>query len=141
MTSSARRVVETVRSVGDGVTLAADEREDWPPIDFAKLGEGAVRLLFVAVRICARQDDAPSSRHEAVGAAGAGRELLPDDGDRLLALDVRAPGYTVASALRRDPIDVGFHDIEVYQQRRGVEGVLRESDGAGVRGHCAPAAA
>jgi hypothetical protein len=66
------KILCQVLSVGDGVTLAADEREDWSPIDFAKLGKGGVRFFFVTVRICARQDDAPSGRHEAVGAACAG---------------------------------------------------------------------
>jgi hypothetical protein len=54
------------------VALAADEREDWPPIDFAKLSKRGVRLFFVTLGIRARQDDAPSRRHEAVGAVGAG---------------------------------------------------------------------
>jgi len=54
------------------VTLAADERKDRPPIDLTELGKGGVRLLFVALRIRARQDDAPPGRHEAIGAASAG---------------------------------------------------------------------
>jgi hypothetical protein len=66
------KILCQVLCVRDGVALAADEREDWPPIDFAKLGKGGMRLLFVTVRIRARQDDAPSGRHEAVGTLGAG---------------------------------------------------------------------
>ena len=43
------KILCQVLSVGNGVTLAADEREDWPPIDFAKLGKRGVRLFFVTV--------------------------------------------------------------------------------------------
>jgi len=55
------------------VTLAADEREDRPPINFAELGKGGVRLPFVTVGIRAGQDDAPPGRHETVWATGGGR--------------------------------------------------------------------
>ena len=54
------------------MTLAANERENWPPIDLAELGKRSLRFLFVTVRIRARQDDTPPGRHESVGAAGAG---------------------------------------------------------------------
>ena len=48
--------------------LVADESEDWPPINFAKLGECFTRLLLAAFRIHAGKDDAPPRRHETVAA-------------------------------------------------------------------------
>jgi len=46
----------------------ADESENRPPINFAKLGECFTRLLLATFRIRAGKNDAPPRRHEAVSA-------------------------------------------------------------------------
>lgn len=51
------------------MALTTDECKDRPPINFAKLGEGGLRFLFVAFRVRARQNDTPPRRYEAIRAA------------------------------------------------------------------------
>ena len=60
------------------MALLADESENRPPINFAKLGKRFARLLLVAARIRTGQDNAPPRRHEAVGVAlvGSGSVLV-----------------------------------------------------------------
>ena len=67
-------ILGQVLCIGDGLALAADESENRPPINFAKLGERLARLLLATFQIRAGKNDAPPRRHEAVAAlAGSGR--------------------------------------------------------------------
>jgi hypothetical protein len=49
-----KKILRQVLSVGDGVALVADERENRSPINFAKLGKRFAHLLLAAFRIRAR---------------------------------------------------------------------------------------
>jgi hypothetical protein len=62
------KILRQVLSIRDGMPLLADESENRPPINFAKLGECFSRLLLAAFRICAGKNDAPPRRHEAIAA-------------------------------------------------------------------------
>ena len=63
-----KKILCQVLSIGHGMPLVADASENWPPVNFAKLGECFTRLLLAAFRIRAGKDDAPPRRHEAVAA-------------------------------------------------------------------------
>ena len=67
-----KKILRQILGVGNGIALLADESENRPPINFAKLGECFARLLLVAARIRTGQDNAPPRRHEAVGVALVG---------------------------------------------------------------------
>ena len=60
------KILGEILCVGDGMALVADESENRPPINFAKLGERFARLLLAAFRIRAGKNDAPPRCHEAV---------------------------------------------------------------------------
>jgi len=49
-----KKILRQVLSVGDGMALVADESENRPPINFAKLGERFAYFLLAAFRIRAR---------------------------------------------------------------------------------------
>ncbi len=61
-----KKILCQVLGIGDGMALPADESENRPPINFAKLGERFARLLLAAFRIRAGKNDAPPRCHEAV---------------------------------------------------------------------------
>ena len=46
------------------MSLAADESEDWSPINFAKLRQCSLRLRVIASRVRTGQEDAPACCHE-----------------------------------------------------------------------------
>jgi hypothetical protein len=46
------------------MALAADESENWSPVNLAKLGQCSLRFRIVAPEICARQNDAPACCRE-----------------------------------------------------------------------------
>jgi len=62
------KILGEILCVGDGMALVVDESENWPPINFAKLGQRFARLLLAAFRIRAGKNNAPPRRHEAVAA-------------------------------------------------------------------------
>jgi len=49
-----KKILRQVLSVGNGMALVADESENRPPINFAKLGERFAHFLLAAFRIRAR---------------------------------------------------------------------------------------
>ena len=71
-----KKILRQVLSPGDGMALPADESENRPPINFAKLGERFACPLLVASRIRAGKDHAPPRRHEAIGDALGGKRGL-----------------------------------------------------------------
>jgi hypothetical protein len=48
---SAKEFLSQILRVGNRVALSADECENWPPINFAKLGKCSLRFPFIAARI------------------------------------------------------------------------------------------
>jgi len=46
------------------VALSADERENWPPINFAKLGKRSLCFIFITGRVRAGQNNTPARRQE-----------------------------------------------------------------------------
>jgi hypothetical protein len=62
------KILGEILCVGNGMALLADESENRPPINFAKLGERFTRFVLAAFRIRAGKNDAPPSRHETVAA-------------------------------------------------------------------------
>src|SRR5439155_15970763 len=58
------KVLSQILCVGNGAALAADESEDWSPVNFAKLGKCSLRLRVISSRVCAGQNDAPACRLE-----------------------------------------------------------------------------
>ena len=46
------------------MALAADESENWSPVNFAKLRKCSLRLRVIASRVRAGQNDAPAGRLE-----------------------------------------------------------------------------
>jgi hypothetical protein len=48
------KILCQILGIRDGVALAANKREDWPPINLAKLSKGGMGLFFVTIRIRAR---------------------------------------------------------------------------------------
>jgi len=63
------KILCQVLAVGTEWPWRQNERENRSPINFTKFGKGSLRLLFVASRTRAGQDDAPPRRHEAIIAA------------------------------------------------------------------------
>jgi len=61
----AKEFLSQILRVGNRMTLPANERENWPPINFAKLRKRILCFVFIAGRVRARQNDAPSRRQEA----------------------------------------------------------------------------
>jgi hypothetical protein len=46
------------------VALSTDKRENWSPVNFAKLSNCGLRLLFIAAGVRAGQNDAPACRQK-----------------------------------------------------------------------------
>lgn len=46
------------------MALAADESENWSPVNFAKLSQRGLRFSIIAPEICTRQNDAPACCRE-----------------------------------------------------------------------------
>jgi hypothetical protein len=61
---SAKEFLSQILRVRNGVALSADERENWPPINFAKLGKRSLCFLFITGRVRAGQNNTPTRRHE-----------------------------------------------------------------------------
>jgi hypothetical protein len=61
---SAKEFLSEILRVRNGVALAADERENWPPINFAKLGKRSLCFLFITGRVRAGQNNTPTRRQE-----------------------------------------------------------------------------
>src|SRR5262249_14385642 len=60
----AKKFLRQILCVRNGMALPADECENGSPVNFAKLGKGSVRFLFIRYRVRTRQYDAPACGHE-----------------------------------------------------------------------------
>ena len=58
------KVLGQILCVGNRVALAADESENWSPVNFAKLGQCSLRFRVIAFRVRAGQNDAPACSYE-----------------------------------------------------------------------------
>jgi hypothetical protein len=61
---SGKKVLGQILSVWNGMALAADESENWSPVNFAKLGQCSLRFRIIAPEVRTRQNDAPACCRE-----------------------------------------------------------------------------
>ena len=63
------KILGEILGIGNGMATPADESEDRPPINFAKLAQRFARRFFVCARIDAGENHAPARGGESIPAA------------------------------------------------------------------------